>query len=90
MKIRMIKTWSSPQGTFMKNKTYAVSDHQGKDLIQAGAAVLLEPDLRPEPESETPRVAETAALDPAPEKAVAPLPVKKSIKRPAKKTKSKK
>jgi len=74
----------------MKNKTYAVSGHQGKDLIQAGAAVLLEPDPKPKPEPEASRGVQPPFLDPAPEKAVAPLPVKKSIKRPAKKTKSKK
>lgn len=90
MKIRMIKTWSSPHGTFIKNKTFMVSGHQGQELIRAGAAVLLEPDPKPVPEPEVPRVAETAALDPAPEKAVVPPPVKKSVKRPAKRAKSKK
>lgn len=74
----------------MAGKSYTVSGHQGQELIQAGAAVVLEPDPKSKPEPEVSRVAETAALDPAPEKAVVPPPVKKSVKRPAKKTKSKK
>lgn len=76
MKIKMLKTSAGPQGVMMAGRTYPdVPEDEAKALVEAGAAVSLEPKEKPKAPGP-----ETASVEPAQEKAVKPKakPKKKS------------